>query len=395
MKRSLKENFTEFFARTTLHGLSNVMDKSSSGARRVFWLLLLIAVNGSFTFVLVLYFIDYLKYEYITTSKIERHDSQDLPAISVCPFTTYSRAKLENWTMFVPELQTLDPDINLTQVYLDRNFSIETIERELGRSYYESFFDLTYNIDEIFISCRLNLRLPPVNCSDYVTSYIGESSLCFTFHSAEFIREHGAVNKTHDGISDAVLLMFDVNPNDEWSIKSNAEGVWVQVHDPNDEAYMERKAVALTAGRSTFMEIKKVVYTVIHNSQFSSDIFMISLLVQVVNKRLPTPYTNGCEADENYSESKCLQECVLRSWSHCDDCTLYENNSDSCTVVEGIYCFYDQLLEIPNCRSCQPRCEQVTYEWTITEARFPNSYALQLAPFYGWPTDNKTFIQER
>ena len=68
MKRSLKENFTEFFARTTLHGLSNVMDKSSSGARRVFWLLLLIAVNGSFTFVLVLYFIDYLKYEYITTN---------------------------------------------------------------------------------------------------------------------------------------------------------------------------------------------------------------------------------------------------------------------------------------------------------------------------------------
>ena len=157
-------------------------------------------------------------------------------------------------------MQTLDPSVsNITQYFLDLNYSAQLIEQELGRSYLENYLNFTYTAAEIFVACRLTLRDFPVNCSNYVTEFIGETGRCFTFHSAEYIRENGAINKSHDGISDAVLLLFDTHPDDYFSTKTSAEGVWAQIHDPDDVAYMEKRSVALAPGESTFMAIKKVV----------------------------------------------------------------------------------------------------------------------------------------
>ena len=115
-----------------------------------------------------------------------------------------------------------------------------------------------------------------------------------------------------------------------------------------------------------------------------------------MNKRLPKPYTDGCldeENNPNYSQSKCLQDCVLSSYLSCD-CTLDSSPETGCKILDGYLCSVQGFNNKPVC-DCKPSCREETYVYTTTSAAMPNVFALDTATAQGWPTDNITHIQNK
>lgn len=251
---TVKSIFHDFFGRTTLHGLVNIMNNESGIVRKFVWLVFMVVVNIGFTVVMGLYIIMYLRYDYVTSTKIEFSDSQRFPSISACNLNYYSRQKIEE-AGFSMEF--------FAQSYFMVEGAVDYVT-ELNNSMFGANFltfirNTTYTADEFFVSCKLSIRDAAQSCTPFVTQYHGDTGVCYTFHSHEYIKSQGALYATHDGITDAILITFNVHPEDYVYARINAEGMQVHVHSPDYEPNMEENTILLSPATSTVMALQKVI----------------------------------------------------------------------------------------------------------------------------------------
>ena len=112
---------------------------------------------------------------------------------------------------------------------------------------------------------------------------------------------------------------------------------------------------------------------------------------QVIKNRLSTPYTDGCIESSDYSQSKCLQDCVIRVVYNCGSCIMNPSPS-GCNMLDGFNCGLRTAL--PKC-NCKPKCHDELYEYTATSAAFPNTYAFANRNASGLGSVNATDIEAK
>ena len=257
MKKVIKDLLRDFFTSTTLHGLSNMMTTGTPPLRRLLWLVAIICVNAGFALVMVLYIISYLKYEYIISTKSVQRESQRFPAITACNLNFFSNRKINEELLFADAyLTTQFTELTLSEALA--NFTAEERETEFQKNYYRFMMNTTYTADEFFVSCRLGLRRPGESCTPYVTQLVADGGVCYTFHSKEFIRANGALRSTHDGIADSLVITFNIHTDDYWYSLLNAKGMLIDVHSPDDQAYIDKSTLMLSPGTSTLMALQAV-----------------------------------------------------------------------------------------------------------------------------------------
>ena len=260
MKQVVKELLRDFFSNTTLHGLSNMMNKGTPLLRRTLWLVVIILVNVGFGVVMVFYIISYLKYEYVISVKMNQHNRQQFPAITACNINLYSKRKVEETTpIMIDYLDAFFSDVSDEEFIRASNYTQEQFDNELNLNFYSFMLNTTYTAEEFFVSCRPVFRSAAVNCTPYVTSFFGDAGLCYTFHSKQYVEENGAIYKTHNGLNNALIITYNVNVDDYMYSFLTGKGMLIDVHHVDDEPYMDNNALMITPGTSTVLALQKVL----------------------------------------------------------------------------------------------------------------------------------------
>ena len=149
MKQVTKELLRDYFSSTTLHGLSNMMNKGTPLLRRTLWLVTIILVNVGFGVVMVYYIISYLKYEYVISVKMNQHDRQQFPAITACNINIYSKRKVKEVSPVTDSyLDAIYSGLSDEEFLKTANYTQEQLENEHNSNFYNFMLNTSYTAEE-------------------------------------------------------------------------------------------------------------------------------------------------------------------------------------------------------------------------------------------------------
>ena len=77
------QTLLDFGRETSIAGIGNVISRKSY-AKKLYWLILFLAMTGLTLYGLIEYFTAYLEYEVTTSTDLNHVPSVDFPAVSIC-----------------------------------------------------------------------------------------------------------------------------------------------------------------------------------------------------------------------------------------------------------------------------------------------------------------------
>lgn len=180
----LRLKLKEWAGQSKAHGISNI----STGEfiiLRIIWTILFLAAMGYLIFSLVRTFQEYFSYDIVTKITNENVNSIDFPAVTFCnknPFKNLNNSEISNSLKQLRD-ETLT-DAILTEFHtMDVYDYMEYNMRYLVDTQVSNRSSVSYNIDDMLISCRYNDDSCDINDFElYQTILYG---YCYTFNSGK------------------------------------------------------------------------------------------------------------------------------------------------------------------------------------------------------------------
>ncbi|KAM7431426.1 hypothetical protein ABFA07_017989 [Porites harrisoni] len=342
--QKLIKNFGSY---TTLHGL-HFLFESSSAVRRILWIILMVACMLILAFQLKYCYLKLQSHESLVTKDIEYSKSFLFPAVTICNQNMLLKSKI------------LGTD---AQKYLDNIDNLKYVSRRINSSFniLEVAKEAGHNLTVMMKRCSWRgQRCGPENFTSFATLLRG---LCYTFNSGQ--PGHPLVNATALGISQALSLILDVQPEEYYGPFSyDATGIKLVLHEQYEWPQVENLGIDLTPGYNTNIRIKR-------NKHIA----------------LKPPFRPPCGTrklitSNIYSSSRCLMECGEKKLMEICSCSLPTmllgetfSASKICSAQEIRDCILPNtgLVTSKNC-DCPVECEQVLYSSSLSSAFFPSTH---------------------
>lgn len=351
-EQTLIKNFGSY---TTLHGFHFLFD-SNSTVRRIIWLILMLVCLVILAFTIKENYLKLLRYESLVTKDIENSKRLLFPAVSICNQNMLLKSKIQDtdaqlYLDGIDYLMPANPGRDDTQQAprgVGASFDIEKAVREAG-----------HNLTAMLKFCSWRgERCGAENFTTFVSFYRG---LCYTFNSGA--PGHPLLDVTSSGITQALSLIIDVQPNEYYGPFSyEGTGLKVLLHDQNAFPDIENLGMDVTPGYNTNIRIQRS---------------------KMIN--LEPPFQPPCGARQLvttkiYSTSTCYYECYQKKLMDVCNCRSLGmpyggefNVSKFCSTEEIRNCILPTTASLnPSDCDCPVQCEKIKYGLQLSSAYFPS-----------------------
>ncbi|XP_002170631.3 acid-sensing ion channel 2 [Hydra vulgaris] len=349
---TVKQIFKRYVESSTLHGFCYVCGDTFL-VRRVLWALLMIL--GAIYFIIKLRYgiEEYLNYPFSTLSTVDYVHELFFPAMSLCATNSYLASMVsKNQLKLLYDEGRLPLDNNQT------NPSYNMSGNELVKAIQES----SLSIESMLAFCDWiqqdtnNPDIPPNPCGPQnFTTYLNyKGEQCYTLNSG--LEGHKLLKVDTVGLTYGYELIFDLQTNKV--IKNNQfSGMRVVIHN-QDVPPQLADGFIIPPGFKTFVKMGTVQ-----------------------SKSLPPPYSTECGTKKlkyynTYSQRFCLLETLTDFTGKlcgCRDVFMPENGLPFCSLKELYSCMYpakESFSEFTMRKECPADCEERTYPYELSEARF-------------------------
>ncbi|ELU00320.1 hypothetical protein CAPTEDRAFT_217704 [Capitella teleta] len=330
-------DFTNYAANSTIHGVRYVMNTASGKIRRTLWIILLLGFLAYFLFVLF-YRFEKMK-AYPVTSRMSVVDVRevDFPAMTICNMNQIKLSYV-NQDEFIKNVflghNTFTRDVRKVDIFspeviakLDNEYSLRQIYK-----------DGAFSMEGMFPLC--NMKNERVNCGDFFTPIITTMGHCYTFNSAEVVKQRGQLKTRQPGANHGFQVYVNISQDDYFSQTGESAGIKVKKMPP-------------PFGANTCFDIA--------GADFKNPLLHF----------------------HEYSKSRCVQECYMKyTITKCgciehnlemENSTLPDcNYSQYITCIEEAQAEYIAKVDPVTACNCEDTCVKISHKITKSEATFPS-----------------------
>lgn len=353
-EQTLIKNFGSY---TTLHGFHFLFD-SNSTVRRILWLILMLACLVILALFVRENYFKLLRHESLVTKDIEHSKRLLFPAVSICNQNMLLKSKIQDTDaqLYLDGIDFLGPanpgddDTQQASSGVRASFDIEKAVREAG-----------HNLTAMLKFCSWRgEKCGAENFTTFVSFYRG---LCYTFNSGA--PGHPLLDVTSSGITQALSLIIDVQPNEYYGPFSyEGTGLKVLLHDQKEWPDIENLGMDVTPGYNTNIRIQGS---------------------KMIN--LEPPFQPPCGArqlvtSKTYSTATCYHECYQKKLMDVCNCRSLGmpyggafNVSKFCSTDEIRNCILPTTDSLsPSDCDCPVQCEKIKYGLQLSSAYFPSPH---------------------
>lgn len=395
-EKSISMIIKEWAMQSTSHGIPKIAS-SPYTIIKIMWTIFFVASFGFCSYCLINSFREYFKYDVNTQMSVTTQSSLEFPTITFCNKNPFKTDDTDfEFRSFLREIYNKSVKSSFNQGFNDlekQSLFLEQVSRLMIYRAVEKDQrnKLSYDIDEMLISCSFNLE----TCNkDHFSHYWSNTyGNCYQFNNG---KNYSIKSSTNPGKMNGLKLdLYAAKPKSKYSfIKSN--GIIIFIHNSSTLPIMTIEGLSLPTGFETDVKIKKVSI-----------------------KRLPSPHNNCVddfdsfelykktkEINTVYTQKFCIQLCYQEYLI--ENCKCYEINSFDipyslpCGENELFRCVYPKILDYFNSnismeclKKCPQECDTYNYEIKTSQAIFPTPFYADLIMNYANNTiRNLTKIEE-
>ena len=273
IQKERKELFNEFYNNVTLHGFRFLFNDKNI-LRRLVWLLLTSSVFAFSTFLFQEIVADFFGYKLVTslTNEYEKPEQIQFPTVTICPFSTVSKSKLNK---SITRLNITYETLREIEKYGFGNLSQSTIEQlqtsnitesDVYQLYQWNYTELTSGeIVDSFGSSPCIFYEKNCLSSDFkvTNSWYGLTN-CFQFN---YYKEgKSALNPTTFSAIQGLNILMDLKSEDSLESNYGLEGasIIISPFSSPTKTFDRSKLVVVKPGEMAFvkLKVKKVSLTI-------------------------------------------------------------------------------------------------------------------------------------
>ena len=351
-------------------GLKYVLT-GSSFAKRIMWLLILLACLAGFGYIVRNNFIKIVNVPTATTVSSNTETTLKFPAVTVCNLNIFSRSVCRD---IVAEHLTAAlgyaPDLvgDLRAVYTSKtiNECMHHFEKynspNVGLEH-SDFLSLTYTQPGDFIlECKFGGK--PCNISTDFVPIRTRLGRCYTFNSG---KNKPILHAKGPGVTHGLQLRLRVYEDEYVATRAGDAGMKIAVHDQSEPPLPDELGLATPPGNNIFVSIRQrsVRDNTLINCRQAHDTSDWNILVNHFN------YSSAACIEDSFL-TRVLQECG------CQFTAFHETNRQQirprlCNLVQ-LCCIFDQFSR-PVVEPCVPACFRTEYPFSsVSYSQFPARY---------------------
>ncbi|XP_070537870.1 acid-sensing ion channel 1A-like [Ptychodera flava] len=379
-KQTVPGVLTLFTQEAGLSGVKHVGNRSASTARRLLWLIIVLAALSGLLFQVSTMITSFTGNPVnVNIEYVEPTQKPDFPAITICNNNMFKSLKVQKFVGGTSYFFHYFP-------YLHSLFSVD------GESIYDGIMNLTipnhvtfgfgntlldfvemcaHEAKDMIKSCSFGgLPCGPENFTRVITNY----GVCFTFNSAE----HGFINQVkNEGQRYGLKLLLHAEEN-QYSAPRTEVGFRLMVHGQDEIPDIANQGISISPGASTSIALTTTTVTNLG--------YPYGNCVKDVHRNLK--YFNG-----SYSVSKCWIECETNYIVQQCNCRYFYMPGDAefCTPAQLQTCYFEKMDEfaaLDDPCQCDEPCTQTWYNARLSYSSYPSLiHSLLLTDLGKWPCD--------
>ncbi|ELT89070.1 hypothetical protein CAPTEDRAFT_200009 [Capitella teleta] len=365
-----KFDFVDYATNSTIHGLHNAVNPANGKIRRAAWATMLLSLLAYFAFAISLRVQKLRTYPVSSRTRVIEVDELFYPAMTICNLNQIKKSYVADDNFLENVFLALN---KFTKHLSNITLEDENVLNQMDSGYIlrQMFHDGAFTLEEMVYTCFWQNQV--VNCSDYFTQTLTAMGYCYTFNSADLIKENGRLKTSQIGVKQGFSFYVDVGQENYFYQSRNSAGIRLLVHDPYDWPLVEASGIAISPGTETFLSISE--------SQV---------------KRMPPPYEGSTCVDTNdvnfknplkyfdeYSQSRCTQDCFMDYVVRECECVVLGVEINNCTFTQHVTCvkkaereYLTNSSHLNQCR-CRSTCFRSHFHVTKSEAYYPSDRTLQ------------------
>lgn len=211
------------------------------------------------------------------------------------------------------------------------------------------FEDGIAKVEEMFIECRWVETV--LSCNDYLSKTFSESGFCYTFPSETASDSNFTL--IHPGPEFGFTATIAIRQEDYLLSNNHGAGMKIVVHERGSVAFTSVKGLNIAPGFEYNIGVGKEIH-----------------------KRLQPPYAQvNCIDSDDYSYESCLEKCHNNIRYNKCGCNFTSKGPDGCTMAvigNSNQCGSITPAEYQQCKRCEPSCQEITYQMTISSLAYPS-----------------------